>query len=108
MDDMDALIYVIIVFFALLLLSRLINFLLGVFLFDSRAESEVWTFMIVIVLDAIAMYVMVNGEYGEGIGETFMVMFVKAFPFILFYILGVGTFDWFIKCLMSFQLPLVW
>lgn len=108
MDDIDYLIYIIFAFFAVLFLSRLISFVLGSFLLESRYESEFWTFLISFLIDAVLMYVMVKAEHHGGVPETVNIVFVKAFPFILFYILGVGMFDCCVNSIVNFTPPPVW
>lgn len=105
MIDFDNIIYVFVVFFAVLLLSRLINYVLGIYLFDSRLESEFWTFVISFLIDSVLMYAMVRYESSEPVPETISLVSVKAFPFILFYVLGVGMFDCCVAQIVSFKFP---
>lgn len=101
MDDRDSLIYIIIVYFILIFLSRIISFILGTYWAGSEAEAELMTFAIVFIADAIAMYPMVKFGHDGGIAETFNLVFIKAFPFILFYFLGVVMIHWSIEQIIN-------
>ena len=102
MEDGESLIYIIIVYFILIFLSRIISYALGTYWGETEAEAELTTFIIVFIIDAIAMYPMVKFGHDGGIGETFNLVFIKAFPFTLFYLLGVVMIYWTIEQMTNF------
>lgn len=89
MNDRDSVIYIIVVYAMLVFLSRPIRYLLGAYFAEPGILLEAKTFIIVFILDAIAMYVMVKLGHDGGIAEAFNLVFLKAFFFALFYFLGV-------------------
>ena len=88
-ENRTALIYMVIIYFVLIFLSRIIDYVLGTYFVKNPVNSELITLIIVLTIDFIALYAIVKFGYGEGIAEAFNLMTYNAFPFMLFYILGV-------------------
>lgn len=98
MDDRTSAIYIVCVFFVLLFLSRLISYALrGCFALE-LVQSELVTFAVVVIIDFLLMHVMVSFGHGRGVFETMNLVLWKAFPFVLFYVVGVfaihSCVDW--------------
>lgn len=108
MDDFDSFCYVIIVFIVVILLSRVISFVLGTYFLESRFECEFWAFFISFLIDSILMYVMLKYEQDWDSDEAINFVLVKAFPFILFYVLGLVMFEWCVNQIVNFRLPPLW
>ena len=102
MDDRTSAIYIFCVFFALLFLSRLISHALRTCFLLETVQSELVTFAIVVIIDFILMHVMMRFGHGRGVFETLNLVFLKAFPFVLFYIVGVFAIHDFIRWIKWF------
>lgn len=87
MDESDGLILIVITFIALIILSRIVNFVLGTYYMKPGIECEFWTFIIIFIVDSIVMYGLVKFGYGQGFAEAFKLIFMKALSFIIFYFL---------------------
>jgi hypothetical protein len=84
-----AIVYVLLVF-----ASRIIKYALAVHYAEQTITIEIWTFAIVYIMDAIAIYAMMKIGRDMGIAETLYVVILNVFPFAFFYLLGVAMISY--------------
>lgn len=102
MKDSTALILIIITFFAVIILSRIINLALEAYFLKPVLESEALTFIICFIIHSIAGYGILKFGCKKKSDDTLYLIFLNAMPFTLFYLMSLGMIDYFSRQIINF------